>query len=58
MKETKGEEGVVLVVKITEEERWVRKIEGWVQGKKGVLPTGICSSNPTNFMDKVTIFSI
>jgi len=58
VKETEGEEGIVLVVKIKEEERGVRKIERWIQGKKGVLPLGLYSRNPTNFMDKVAIFSI
>lgn len=58
MKETEGEEGIFLVVKIKEEERGFRKIERWIQGKKGVLPSGLCSCNPTNFLDKVAIFSI
>lgn len=58
MKETKGKEGIVLVLEIKEEERGVFKVERWVLGKKGVLPTGLCSGNPTNFMDKVAVFSI
>lgn len=58
MKETEGEEGIVLVVKIKKEERRFRKIKRWIQGKKGVLPSGLCSCNLTNFMDKVAIFSI
>jgi len=41
VKETEGEQGIVLVVKIKEEERGVRKIERWIQGKKVVLPTGL-----------------
>lgn len=58
MKETKGEESIVLVIQIKEEERRVREIERWVLGKKGVLPTGYCSSNSAYFSGKVRIFSI
>lgn len=61
MKETKGEEGVVLVVEIMNEERRVGEIDRRVLGTKGVLPMGLCSSGPANFFDnvcEVTIFRI
>ena len=61
MKETKGEERVVLVVQVMEEERRVFEIERRVLGKKGVLPVRLCPSDPANFygeIDKVSVFSI
>lgn len=61
MKETKGEEGVILVIEIKKEEIGVGEIERWVLRKKRVFPTWLCSSDPANFFDKmgeVWIFSI
>lgn len=55
MEETEREEGVVLVVKVKEEERRVREIERWVLRKKRVLPTRHCSSEPADFFGEVGI---
>jgi len=58
VKETEGDEGIVLVVKIKEEERGVRKIERWNRERRVSSQRGFIRVILQISMDKVAIFSI